>query len=257
MLTSQTSHELRATAQGRPAPVAPTVPPPSGTPAVTGDGPPQPPPTTQPGASNPGLAGLPFEALVARGNELSNQLSSATSRRDELAREIRKALPDSRSGLQQRLDQLDGRILKLESDIAANGQLKVEAAARKKTFTSTGEPSGGNSWMQDVDTTAVSVVFTLFVLCPIAISAARLMWKRASRPVPPAASRESELRLERVEQAVDAIAVEVERISEGQRFVTQLLSKPAPVAALGVGQAEPLQVPLNETVMAAKSFKAR
>jgi len=43
-------------------------------------------------------------------------------------------------------------------------------------------------------------------------------------------------RLERIEQAVDAIAVEVERISEGQRFTTKLLSEgradalPAPAA---------------------------
>jgi hypothetical protein len=32
-------------------------------------------------------------------------------------------------------------------------------------------------------------------------------------------------RLERMEQAIDAIAVEVERISEGQRFTTRLLSE--------------------------------
>ncbi len=32
-------------------------------------------------------------------------------------------------------------------------------------------------------------------------------------------------RLERIEQAVDAIAVETERISEGQRFTTKLLSE--------------------------------
>ena len=32
-------------------------------------------------------------------------------------------------------------------------------------------------------------------------------------------------RLERIEQAVDAIALEVERISEGQRFTTKLLSE--------------------------------
>ncbi len=31
-------------------------------------------------------------------------------------------------------------------------------------------------------------------------------------------------RLERIEHAVDAIAIEVERISEGQRFTTRLLS---------------------------------
>jgi hypothetical protein len=32
-------------------------------------------------------------------------------------------------------------------------------------------------------------------------------------------------RLERIEQAVEAIAIEVERISEGQRFTTKLLSE--------------------------------
>jgi hypothetical protein len=32
-------------------------------------------------------------------------------------------------------------------------------------------------------------------------------------------------RLERIEQAVDAVALEVERISEGQRFTTRLLSE--------------------------------
>ena len=31
-------------------------------------------------------------------------------------------------------------------------------------------------------------------------------------------------RLERIEQAIDAVAVEVERISEGQRFTTKLLA---------------------------------
>jgi hypothetical protein len=32
-------------------------------------------------------------------------------------------------------------------------------------------------------------------------------------------------RLERIEQALDSVAVEVERISEGQRFTTKLLSE--------------------------------
>jgi hypothetical protein len=205
------------------------------------------------------LAALSVEALRARGAELSNQLESATSRRDVLAREIRRASPDARVGLEQRMGQLDQRILKLEGDISANGEAKAQAAAQKaqdKTTTSTGVPGAGNQWVQDLDTTTISVVFTLFVLCPIAIAAARLLWKRGSRPAAPAASRESELRLERVEQAVDAIAVEIERISEGQRFVTQVLSKGAQSPALGAGYAEPIKVPLNETVMAGIARKA-
>jgi hypothetical protein len=41
----------------------------------------------------------------------------------------------------------------------------------------------------------------------------------------PAQTSAAEARLERMEQALDAIAIEVERISEGQRFTTKLLSE--------------------------------
>ena len=44
--------------------------------------------------------------------------------------------------------------------------------------------------------------------------------------------------LERLEQAVDSIAVEVERISEGQRFTTKLLSEKIP-DSLGAGNRPP------------------
>ena len=49
----------------------------------------------------------------------------------------------------------------------------------------------------------------------------------------PSLSPEVVQRLERMEQAIDAISVEVERISEGQRFVTRLLSERAQAPALG------------------------
>lgn len=39
-------------------------------------------------------------------------------------------------------------------------------------------------------------------------------------------------RLERMEQAIESIAIEVERISEGQRFTTKLLSEGAKAAVL-------------------------
>jgi hypothetical protein len=38
-------------------------------------------------------------------------------------------------------------------------------------------------------------------------------------------------RLERIEQAVDAIAIEMERVSEGQRFTTKLLAERPPSGA--------------------------
>ena len=53
-----------------------------------------------------------------------------------------------------------------------------------------------------------------------------------------------------MEQAVDSIAIEIERISEGQRFVTQIMSKRSDQAALNVGDApaEPIKVAQPEQV---------
>ncbi len=41
----------------------------------------------------------------------------------------------------------------------------------------------------------------------------------------PSISNLSDARIERMEQAIDAIAIEIERISENQRFTTRLLSE--------------------------------
>jgi hypothetical protein len=49
-------------------------------------------------------------------------------------------------------------------------------------------------------------------------------WERGSI-APPPTSPELIGRLERIEQAVDSIAIEVERISESQRFVTKLMAE--------------------------------
>lgn len=53
------------------------------------------------------------------------------------------------------------------------------------------------------------------------------------RPYGPSIPTEVAERLERMEVAIDSIAVEVERISENQRFTTKLLAErvPAPDAA--------------------------
>ena len=47
------------------------------------------------------------------------------------------------------------------------------------------------------------------------------------KPVGPGVTPEVAARLERMEHAIDSIAIEVERISEGQRFTTKLLSDKA------------------------------
>ncbi|HEX9605888.1 MAG TPA: hypothetical protein VF962_01535 [Gemmatimonadaceae bacterium] len=55
------------------------------------------------------------------------------------------------------------------------------------------------------------------------------------RPVPPRELSSINGRLEHIEAAVDAIAVEVERISESQRFTARLQSEQSPVRLPGSG----------------------
>lgn len=58
-------------------------------------------------------------------------------------------------------------------------------------------------------------------------------YKRRGMPAAPTQAS-SDPRLERMERGIEAIAIEVERISEGQRFVTNLLAEqrqPAVIAA--------------------------
>jgi len=51
-------------------------------------------------------------------------------------------------------------------------------------------------------------------------------WRFVRRPyAPPASLRRDDDRLERLQQSVDAIAIEVERIAEAQRFSTRLLAE--------------------------------
>lgn len=80
----------------------------------------------------------------------------------------------------------------------------------------------------------------VFILTPLARALARSIERKAQAGS--SLPSEIEARLERMEHAIESIAIEVERISEGQRFTTRLLAeRPEPVArdarALGEGDA--------------------
>ncbi len=169
------------------------------------------------------LSAREVAALKARRSELSDQLQSVDGRRSKLLSQLRTTQDQTAiKGLEDRLALLDKRQLQLESDLAATGQqlsstsAGLTAAAGLSSFNGLG--SG--------QVVAISIVGMIFVLTPLAVGAMKILIRRSNRPpVPPAALTETAQRLERLESAVDTIAVEIERISEGQRFVTKLLSE--------------------------------
>ena len=199
-----------------------------------------------------------ISALRAKRSELSNQLSSAVERRNSVARQLERADGAARVGLEQRLSLLDKRILQLETDISENGRLLAQAPISEVTAS----PPYRIAGMKEGNFVALSVVFMLVVLMPMAVAAARLMLRRAAKPVMPPGWADASQRLERMEQAVDTIAIEIERVTEGQRFITKIMSDrgalspkgleqgprldapPPPLPALGAGSPE--QVPLKQ-----------
>ena len=67
----------------------------------------------------------------------------------------------------------------------------------------------------------MTMVLGIVVGRPLVSAWAKKLENESKRPALPP---EVATRLERMEQSIDAIAVEVERISEGQRFTTKLLA---------------------------------
>ncbi len=189
------------------------------------------------------------QLLQNRRSELSRQLTSATSRRSDVVRDIGRS-PNGREGLEARLRVLDERIVQIEKDISQNGQLLASAPPNLVEETSPAPFSGSPN--RQLDMTAISLAFTLFVLFPVAFAWARRILRRPY-PSAPALPPDTVDRIARIENAVESIALEVERVSEGQRFVTKLMSESR---QLGAGAAEPIVVPVAERVPVERSGPA-
>ncbi len=170
--------------------------------------------------------GADLAALRERASTLSSQLGSATGRRKDVARELDRApVGVARQGLEDRLRVLDQRIAQIEKDIEVNSRLIANAPlSLGSEAASSSDPTLAPGQLSSGQITGISIVGTIAVGMPLAIGIARTIFKRVGAPKPAPQILESAQRLERMEQAIDAMAVEVERISEGQRFVTQLMA---------------------------------
>jgi len=85
-------------------------------------------------------------------------------------------------------------------------------------------------------------IASFLLVFPFAIALARRVWVRGA-PRTTAMDLENSPRLQRIEQAIESIALEVERIGEAQRFTTKLLAEREPVAgrlpAASAGRRDP------------------
>jgi hypothetical protein len=171
-----------------------------------------------------------YEAMRAQKDILVDQQREQQRLRDNITGRLRSDdLPAADlAGLEKRLLQVDERILQLDAQIAtADAQLALAAAQPGAVVR---QPPDHTDDI--IEITAIFSFFFLFVvLMPISVAWARRIWKKNSVIINMPA--ELSTRLDQIERGVDATALEVERIGEGQRFVTQLLAaneRPARVA---------------------------
>jgi hypothetical protein len=173
--------------------------------------------------------------------ELNRHLENIEGRRENILEELSSTGGPAREGLLQRLAVVDNRIARIEADLERTSQAITNGMLPAPEAMTLVPPQSPVDRMPPGGLVAIGVVFTIFVLAPIAFAFARLLWKRATAPRTAQPAWDSGQRMDRLEHAVDAIAVEVERISEGQRFVTRLLTESPNFAALNGAQrsAEP------------------
>ena len=87
--------------------------------------------------------------------------------------------------------------------------------------------------MVDSEVIIVPIVFGFPTVAIMLWTWMRHREKMAALKAPAAASSSIEERLGRVEQAVEAVAVEIERIGESQRFLTKVLTDARPELTAG------------------------
>ena len=184
-----------------------------------------------------------LRALEQRADRLSEQLQSAQRRRDDVAQQLEEATnPQVIAGLEERLRVLDARLISMEKEIEVTSSQRASMAARlgAQTRSSTSEaPSAPSQRSSDWPG-----IIALFTLTPLAIAYARNIWRRGKAPVSAPVSEQAEARFAQLEQAIDTVAVEIERVAEGQRFVTKLLREGQPVpdfSAQRAGEGAPVR----------------
>lgn len=125
---------------------------------------------------------------------------------------------------------------------------EIDAARAQGVERITIQPQFGENVIppQAVDISVAFFVMVAFII--VGLPLARAFARRMDRRGETASAPEIAPRLDRIEQAVEAIAIEVERISEGQRYTTKAIAdlRGLPAAGWPTGAREPERVPVAE-----------
>jgi hypothetical protein len=181
-----------------------------------------------------------YEAARAKREVLGEYMSRLLNRRENVADRLNEpdVTPAEKAALEEHLKELNTRIIDMEKQLHAS-DAEVAAAAGVPGSTAREPrpmqfPAGPSE-----DVYIAGVIFFGTACLIVAFAFARRLWKGATKvvaQVPPAL----DARFTRFEQALDAMAIEIERVSEGQRFLTKILGEQGQ-RAIGAGPAQPIE----------------
>jgi hypothetical protein len=177
-----------------------------------------------------------YRGFVEQRSVLGEQMQDLNETRAGLTRELQQLGQNDpgRTGLEARIAGIDARITAMDKQIAdADAQVAKAAAipgavVERPPVEDRGPPE---------EFYVLTGIFMFVFLMPLSIAFARRIWKRGSAVVA-AFPKEIGERLGRLEQSAEATAIEIERIGEGQRFLTRLFTEGPGARALEAGHAE-------------------
>ena len=164
-----------------------------------------------------------YQAFRAQRRVLGNQMEGLQNDRDNISRELQQegVTGADRKGLEQRMTTIDARIDALDKQIAEADVQVAKAAAVPGAAVDPPEPPRSGP---PEEFFVLTGIFGSIILFPLSIAYARRIWRKSTKIVTNI-PKELTDRLMRVEQTVESSAIEIERIGEGQRFMTRLFTE--------------------------------
>ena len=168
-----------------------------------------------------------LQALRQHRSELQLRLSDIQVQLDQLKEQKAMAGPKDKLRFNQPIAELTHQqtMVQLDYDATMGSMERLRAAQAPVVANTIQHVRLPRVTRQEAEKAGVGAFLLMF---PLVIALARRIWVRSSAPVHQTVDLESSPRLQRLEEAIEAISIEVERIGEGQRFATRLLSERSP-----------------------------
>lgn len=169
---------------------------------------------------------LSYGQLKARQAELQDQRQLLADRRANVAGNYEKATGASKDGIGARLAVMDKSMVQIESELSSVGLAMVPKRPQTGRESVPPPRDRGPNNAAPVLVMGAGVFFAmLFFFVPAAVRRAKRRWLHEAGIGGTNAVGAGSERLDRIEHAVDAIAIEIERVSENQRFMTRLMTE--------------------------------